>query len=156
MRNNNIISILDVLLTETTLVTKANPDSVRIWDRDGTNPGLVESGTTTSGPGNAVAEPVVVATRLATAAAPVTARRRREANIERRLDATEQLRGEMREMRTLLESLVPSVAASTSQGASTSQQGAPRVSSPVASTSRQGVALIAIATVSSGLAPPRG
>ena len=28
-----IISILDVLLTETTLVTKANPDSVRIWDR---------------------------------------------------------------------------------------------------------------------------
>ena len=33
MRDNNIISILDVLLTETTLVTKANPDSVRIWDR---------------------------------------------------------------------------------------------------------------------------
>ena len=33
MRDNNIISILDVLLTETTLVTKANPGSVRIWDR---------------------------------------------------------------------------------------------------------------------------
>ena len=33
MRDNNIISILDVLLTETMLVTKANPDSVRIWDR---------------------------------------------------------------------------------------------------------------------------
>ena len=29
----DIISILDVLLTETTLVTKVNPDSVRIWDR---------------------------------------------------------------------------------------------------------------------------
>ena len=33
MRDNNIISILDVLLTETTLVTKANADSVRIWNR---------------------------------------------------------------------------------------------------------------------------
>ena len=33
MRDNNIISMLDVLLTETTLVTKANADSVRIWDR---------------------------------------------------------------------------------------------------------------------------
>ena len=33
MRDNNIISILHVLLTETTLVTKANPSSVRIWDR---------------------------------------------------------------------------------------------------------------------------
>ena len=32
MRDNNIISILDVLLTETTLVAKANSDSVRIWD----------------------------------------------------------------------------------------------------------------------------
>ena len=30
MRDNNIISILDVLLTETTLVT--NPGPVRIWD----------------------------------------------------------------------------------------------------------------------------
>ena len=32
MRDNNIISILDVLLTETTLATKANPGSVRILD----------------------------------------------------------------------------------------------------------------------------
>ena len=28
-----MISILDVLLTETTLVTKANPGAGRIWDR---------------------------------------------------------------------------------------------------------------------------
>ena len=35
MRGNTIISILDVLLTETTFITKANP-------------GLVESGTTTA------------------------------------------------------------------------------------------------------------
>ena len=33
MRDNNIISILDVLLTETTLVTKTDPGPVRIWDR---------------------------------------------------------------------------------------------------------------------------
>ena len=47
MRDNNIISILDVLLTETTLVTKANPGSVRIWDRYRLGPRfvrMVESG----------------------------------------------------------------------------------------------------------------
>ena len=106
------------------------------------------------GPGYAAAEPVVAATRFATAAPSVTARRRWEADIDQCLDATEQLRREMREMRTLLESLVPSVAASTSQGVSTSQQGAPRVASPVASTSRQRVAPIATANQASGLAPP--
>ena len=53
MRDNNIISILDVLLTETTLVTKANPDSVRIWDHhNGT------SKETTEGPGLRINNPV--------------------------------------------------------------------------------------------------
>ena len=33
MRDDNIISIFDVLLTETTLVTKANPGLGRNWDR---------------------------------------------------------------------------------------------------------------------------
>ena len=33
MRDDNIISIFDVLLTETTLVTKANPGPGRNWDR---------------------------------------------------------------------------------------------------------------------------
>ena len=106
------------------------------------------------GPVNAAAEPVVAATRLATATASVTARRRWEADIERRLDATEHLRREMREMRTLIESLVSQpVVASTSQGApvaSTSQQGAP----PVASSSHQSAAPIASSSVTSGLAPP--
>ena len=97
-----------------------------------------------AGPDNAAAETVVAATRLTTAAASVTARRQWEANVERRLDATEPLRRELREMRTLIQSLVPSVVASTSH------QGAP----PVVSTSRQGAAPPATATVSSGPAPP--
>ena len=101
------------------------------------------------GPGNTAAEPVVAATRLATAAASVTARRQWEANVERRIDATELLRRELREMPTLIQSLVPIVVASTSQGASTRHQGAP----PVASTSRQGAAPPVTATVSSDLAP---
>ena len=106
------------------------------------------------GPVNAAAEPVVAATRLATATASVTARRRWEADIERRLDATEHLRREMREMKTLLQTLVSQpVVASTSQGApvaSTSQQGAP----PVALPSRQSAAPIASSSVTPGLAPP--
>ena len=62
----------------------------------------------------------------------MSVRRRREADIERRLDATEHLRREMHEMRTLIETLVPQPgAASTSQGA------------PVASTRQSGLAAIA-------------
>lgn len=57
-----------------------------------------------AGPVNAAAEPIDAATRLAAAAASLTARRQWEADIERRLDATEQLRREMREMRALLQS----------------------------------------------------
>ena len=98
-------------------------------------------------PVNAAAEPVVAATRLATATASVTARRRWEADIERRLDATEHLRREMREMRTLIETLVPQPVT-----ASTSQQGAP----PVASSSHQSAAPIASSSVTPGLAPPHG
>ena len=97
------------------------------------------------GPVNAAAEPVVAATRLATATASVTARRRWEADIERRLDATEHLRREMREMRTLIETLVPQPVT-----ASTSLQGAP----PVASSSHQSAAPIASSSVTPGLAPP--
>ena len=97
------------------------------------------------GPVNAAAEPVVAATRLATATASVTARRRWEADIERRLDATEHLRREMREMRTLIETLVPQPVT-----ASTSHQGAP----PVASSSHQSAAQIASSSVTPGLPPP--
>ena len=43
-------------------------------------------------------EPVATATRLVTAATSVTVRRQWEANIERHLDAAEQLHREMREM----------------------------------------------------------
>ena len=66
----------------------------------------------------------------------------READVERRLDATELLRRELREMKTVIQSLVSSVSS-----ASTSQQGAQHV----ASTSRLGAAPPGTSTVSSGL-----
>ena len=94
-------------------------------------------------------DPVQPAVRLATAAAPLTNRQRWEADVESRLASTEMLQREMREIRTLLQSVLPNVAVASagpvasSSGASgvastSRQREPPAASATVASTSRQG------------------
>ena len=109
-------------------------------------------------------DPVQPAVCLTTAAAPLTTRQRWEADVESRLSSTEMLQREMREIRTLLQSVLPNVAvASTvpvasSNGAatvaSTSRQGEPSAASAtVASTSHQGAAPRGSAPMATVVAP---
>ena len=105
-------------------------------------------------------DPVQPAVRLATVAAPLTNRQRWEADVASRLASTEMLQREMREIRTLLQSVLPNVAVASagpvasssgaSAVASTRRQREPQsASATVASTSRQGASPHGSATLHS-------
>ena len=110
-------------------------------------------------------DPVQPAVRLSTAAAPLTARQRWEADVESRLESIELLQREMRENRTLLQYVLSNVAVASTvpvpssiRGAavaSTSRRGggASAASATVASTSRQGAAPSGSAPVATIVAP---
>ena len=84
------------------------------------------------GPPPTEPDPVQPAVRLATAAAHLTDRQRCEADVESRLASTEMPQREMREIRTLLQSVLPNVAVASAGPVASSSRAA------AVATSRQG------------------